>query len=228
MVAIGRPSSARLALLDRIAGDLPALLLVLTPIALLNVLVATRPAGAPGPAEADAVVGASGATASVSAGIGFLGQLSVLQVVAGAARDSSLLQSARGICLLAGLLSAALLWPVLRRLGLGGNAATTAVIVAGLGPIALRLQPSIDPGAVAAVWIGLAAAVGVPVRPGPVGGVVVPTALAAATIPSLVATAGLLAAGAYALASRTPVAHSRSAPHRPWVVPAAVLAGVVA
>jgi hypothetical protein len=195
MVAIGRPS-ARLALLGRIAGDLPPLLLVLTPIALLNVLVATRPTGAPGPAEADAVLGASGAGAGASADIGFLGQLSVLQVVAGAARDSSLLQSARGICLLAGLVSAALLWPVLRRLGLGGNAATTAVIVAGLGPIALRLQPSVDPGAVAAAWVGLAAAVGFRVRPGPVGRVVVLTALVAAAVTSLVATAGLLAAGA--------------------------------
>jgi hypothetical protein len=227
MVAIGRPS-ARLALLGRIAGDLPPLLLVLTPIALLNVLVATRPTGAPGPAEADAVLGASGAGAGASADIGFLGQLSVLQVVAGAARDSSLLQSARGICLLAGLVSAALLWPVLRRLGLGGNAATTAVIVAGLGPIALRLQPSVDPGAVAAAWVGLAAAVGFRVRPGPVGRVVVLTALVAAAVTSLVATAGLLAAGAYALAGQPPVAHSRSAPRRRRAVPAAVLAGVAA
>ena len=154
----------------------------------------------------------------------------MLQAVAGAAWDSSLLQSARGICLLAGLVSAALLWPVLRRLGLGGNAATTAVIVAGLGPIALRLQPSVDPGAVAAVWIGLAAAVGFRVRPGPVGRVVVLTALAAAAVTSLVAAAGLLAAAAHALAGRTPVAAScrRGAAAPALAVPAAVLAAVAA
>ena len=236
MVAIGRPSPARLALLDRAAGDLPALLLVLTPIALLNVLVGTRPAGAPGPAEADAVVGASGARRGrVARTSGSSASCPSLQAVAGAAWDSSLLQSARGICLLAGLVSAALLWPVLRRLGLGGNAAATAVIVAGLGPLALRLQPSVDPGAVAAAWIGLAAAVGFRVRLGSGRRVVVLAASGGGRGHQPVAAAGLLAAAAHALAGRTPVARicrrgaaaprlaaggpSRSRCSRPWSPP---------
>jgi hypothetical protein len=197
VVAIGRPFVARLDLLDRAAGDLPALLLVLTPIALLNVLVGTRPAGAPGPAEMDAVVGAS--SGAVGGDVGFLGQLSVVQSVVGAAWDSSLLQSARGLCLLAGLLSAGLLWPLLRRLGLTGNAAATAMIVAGLGPLALRLQPSVDPGAVAAFWIALAAAVGFRVRLGPGGVLAVAAVLAVAVITTPVAAAGLLAVAGHTL-----------------------------
>jgi hypothetical protein len=212
VVAIDRPSMARLVLVDRAAGDLPALLLVLTPIALLNVLVGIRSAGAPGPSEMDAVVAASlGPSGAAGGDVGFLGQLSVVQAVAGATAGTSLLQSARGLCLLAGLASAALLWPVLRRLGLTGNAAATAVIVAGLGPLALRLQPTVDPGAVAAFWIVLAAALRSRVRSGGAGtrrvwvGIVVALALAALTTP--VAAAGLLAAAAHALATAPPAAH---------------------
>ncbi len=93
----------------------------------------------------------------------------MLPALADTGGASSLLQSARGLCLFGGLLAAALLWPVLRRLGLSGNAAATAVIVAGLGPVALRLQPSVDPGALAAFWMALAAVVGfrIPVSRGP-------------------------------------------------------------
>ena len=201
MVAVGRPSVARLDVLARSAGDLPALLLVLTPIALLNVLVGTRPAGAPGPAEMDAVVGASGGgLGAVSSDVGFLGQVSVVQAVAGAAWNASLLQSARGSCLLAGLLAATLLWPVLRRLGLSGNATATAVIVAGLGPLALRLQPSVDPGAVAAGWVALAAAIGFRVRLGPAGVVAVAAISVVAVITTPLAAAGLLAAAAHSMA----------------------------
>jgi hypothetical protein len=201
MVAIGRPSLAGLDVLDRAAGDLPALLLVLTPIALLNALVGTRPGGSPGPAEMDAVVGAGGGAPGVLTGdVGFLGQVSAVQAVAGAAWDSSLLQSARGTCLFAGLLAAALLWPVLRRLGLSGNATATAVIVAGLGPLALRLQPSVDPGAVAAGWIALAAAIGFRVRLGPAGVVAVGAVSVVAMITTPLAAAGLLVAAAHALA----------------------------
>lgn len=204
MVAIGRPSVTRLDVVhrldvvDRAAGDLPALLLVLTPVALLNVLVGIRPGAAPGPAEAEAVVGA-GAAGAGPGEVGFLAQLGVVQAVAGAAWDSSLLQSARGTGLLAGLGCAALLWPVLRRLGTSGNAAATAVIVAGLGPLALRLQPSIDPGAVAAFWIALAAAVGFRTRLAPAGVVAVVAALAVAVVTTPVAAAGLVAAAAHAL-----------------------------
>jgi hypothetical protein len=227
MVAIGRPWPARLALLDRAAGDLPALLLVLTPIALLNALVGIRAVGAPGPAEADAVLGASGAVdGGVSADVGFVGQLSVLQAVAGATWDSSLLQSARGMCLLAGLLSAALLWPVLRRLGLGGNAAATAVIVAGLGPLALRLQPSVDPGAVAAAWIGLAAVLGFRVRPGVAGVSAVVAVLAVAGLTTPLAAAGLLAAAGHALATGRLAPQLSAALRTALTVLAAVLAGV--
>lgn len=211
MVAIGRPAVARLDAVDPAAGDLPALLLVLTPMALLTVLVGIRPGGAPGPVEMDAVVGAG------AAAVGFLGQLGVVQAVAGAAWDSSLLQSARGTCLLAGLACAALLWPVVRRLGLSGNAAATAVIVAGLGPLALRLQPSVDPGAVAAFWIALAAAVGFRGRLVTAGVVAVGAALAVAVITAPVAAAGLLAAAAHALLAEPAPAVGRPALHRPPV-----------
>ena len=198
MVAVGRAGPARVDLLERLAGDLCALLLVLTPIALLNVLVGTRPSGPPGPVESDVVVSAGLGAAGEPLDLGFRWQLGVAQAVAGAGVDASLLQSARGLCLLAGLTAAALLWPLLRRMDLGSNAATTAVIVAGLGPLALRLQPGVDPGALAAGWIALAAAAHL-LRPGAVRRALVAALLLMAVVTAPVAAAGLLAGAGYAL-----------------------------
>jgi hypothetical protein len=210
--ASGRVTGVRIALLDRIAGDLPALLLVLTPIALLNVLIGTRPVAPPAPAELDAVIGAGLGTAASVADIGFRAQLAAAQAVAGATWSASLLQSGRALCLLAGLLSAALLWPLLRRLDLGGNAAATAVIVAGLAPLALRLQPNVDPGAMAGCWIALAALVGFRVRLD-TGRVLALTAfLVAAVLTAPVAATGLLALGAHALLVARPGGLLRPAP----------------
>ena len=192
MVAIGRWSAIRADAAQRMVADLPAVLLVLTPVALLNALVGIR-RGAPNPAEADAVITASlGLPGTFGADVGFLAQLTAAQSVAGTLSELSLLQTARGLCLLAGLLSAALLWPVLRRLDLSGNAAATAVIVAGLGPIALRLQPSVDAGAPAAFWLVLAAAIGFRVRASArrTGAVAAALIMAVGTAP--LAAAGLL------------------------------------
>jgi hypothetical protein len=233
MVAVSRPSSERVMgmrpeLLDRIARELPALLLVLTPIALLNVLIGTRPVAPPAPAELDAVVGASLGPGTSVLDIGFRAQLAVFQAVAGAGWSSSLLQSGRALCLLAGLLPAAMLWPLLRRLDLGGNAAATAVIVAGLAPLALRLQPNVDPGAVAGCWIALAAVVGFRVRPGAGRVLAVSTLLVAAVLSAPVAAAGLLALAAHTLLVARPGGLLRPAPRVTLAILAAVAAaGVV-
>src|SRR5580765_1165608 len=177
---------------QRAAVDLTGLLLVLAPIAMLNVLVGVRPARLPGPSEVAAVIGAGVDPV-------FRWQLTAAQAVASSIWGTSLLQSARGLCLLAGLLGAAALWPVLRRLGLGGNAAATAVIVAGLLPIALRLQPSVAPGSIAAFWTATAAAVLVVLPRGPARAGAGGALLVVAVVTAPIAAVGLLAMLAFAL-----------------------------
>ena len=199
MIAVDRAGITRLDPIRRLAVDLPPLLLVLTPIALLNVLVGIRRGGSPGPSEVEAVLGADAVGPGRLAELGFHLQLAVVQATASVLWDSGLLQAGRGLSLLTGSLAAVLLWPVLRRLDLGANAVATAMIIAGLGPLALRLQPTVDPGALAACWIAVAAAARYRVPPTPGRTRLAAALLIAAGLTAPVAGVGLLAMTGYAL-----------------------------
>jgi hypothetical protein len=199
VVAVDRAGITRLDPIRRLAVDLPPLLLVLTPIALLNVLVGIRRGGSPAPSEVEAVLGADAVGPGRLAELGFHLQLAVVQATASVLWDSGLLQAGRGLSLITGSLAALLLWPVLRRLDLGANAVATAMIIAGLGPLALRLQPTVDPGALAACWIAVAAAARYRVPPTPGRTRLAAALLVAAVLTAPVAGVGLLAMTGYAL-----------------------------
>lgn len=219
MVAISRPFAAPVLHSDRPAGhrpprtgdDVPTLLLVLAPTALLHVLIATTTAGTAAPGEAGAVAGAHLATPGgvAPADVGLVEQLAAVQTALGPAGGASLLQTARGVCLLAGLLTALLLWPVVRRLGLGDNAAAAAVIVAGASPLALLLHSAVDAGVLAGFWLVVAAVIGVRSRPTPVIVAGTAVAVAAAVLTAPLAAAGVLALVAHAFAGGLLAPHER-------------------
>jgi hypothetical protein len=56
-----------------------------------------------------------------------------------------------------GLLTAALLWPILRRLGCGGGPTALGVVLVGVTPTAVALHSSVAAAAVAVPWLLLAA-----------------------------------------------------------------------
>jgi hypothetical protein len=184
----------------------PALLLAVLPALLLHTLVAVRgPSGAPSAYESSAVAAAYDPTLPVAvADVPFLRQLALL----GPAGGADLLQAGRALCLLAGVLSALLLWPIARRLLARRDAAATAVVVAGSTPVALMLHAQVDAGAFAALWLAAAAAVATATELRPSD--VVPLAVAAVLAGCAVLTAplvavGLLAFAGHRMAERLPV-----------------------
>lgn len=189
-------------------------LLAAVPAILLHLLVITRGVGGPA-AEGEALAVAAaqdGGLATAPADLAFVRQLALAQSVLGPVNTAGLLQTARGVCLLAGLLTALLLWVVARRTLPGRDAAAVAVVVAGSSPVALFLHADVDAGALAAFWLVVAAALGTVTRPAAghhaVGGSrwlgdlpVAPPAAAAAAVAcaAAVLTAPLVAAGLLAL-----------------------------
>jgi hypothetical protein len=216
-------------------GRDPALLLAVLPALLLHALVAVRgTAGAPSAYEASTVAAAHDAAQPVAAAdIAFVRQLAAAQSALGPAGGADLLQTARALCLLAGVLTALLLWPIARRLLVRRDAAATAVVVAGSTPVALMLHAQVDAGAFAALWLVAAAAVATATELRPSD--TVPLAVAAVGLGCAVLTAplvavGLLAFAAHRLATRLPVPGGGKRRARIVIaaMPAAAAAGIAA
>ena len=66
-------------------------------------------------------------------------------------------EAVRASCLLLGVVTAVLLWAVLRRLGCGGAATAVAVAIVGATPPAVALHAGVTGAAVAVPWLMLAA-----------------------------------------------------------------------
>lgn len=212
MVAVGQLFTTRsnAILAAATTGRDPALLLVLLPAVLLHTLVATRgTSGMPTDYEARSVAAAQDTTLPASvADIPFLRQLSAAQAPLWPAGGADLLQTARAACLLAGVLTALLLWPVARRILGRRDAAATAVVVAGSTPLALMLHAQVDAGAFAALWLVAAAAVATATELRSTD--TVPLVVAAVGVGCAVLTAPLVAVGllafvAHRLAKRLPL-----------------------
>jgi hypothetical protein len=209
MVDHTRSADAARARTDRTRAREPALLmpmLAMLPALLLHVIVGARgAAGSPTAAEASTVAAAHDPTLpAAAADIPFLRQLALLDPLGGA----DLLQSARLICLIAGVLTAVLLWPVARRVLERRDAAAVAVVVAGSTPIALLLHAHVDAGAFAALWLVGAAAVATSteLRSSDTVALSIATVLAGcAVLTAPVAAVGMLAVVAQRMATRLPV-----------------------
>ncbi len=214
---LGRPSTARL----------PSLLLAVIPIALVHLLIGMQTGGAATPAEAAAVTGI-GAGTLAPADVAFVGQLTAVAALVGPDGAVTLLELARGVCLLAGLLAALLLWPVACRLQLGADAAAAAVLVAGVVPLVAGLQPTVDPGSVSVFWFVAAAVCGVRLRITGLTVVGAGAGVAAAVLTAPLVAVGLLAFVAHGFAGGL-LAPSRSRGQRMTAAAVAVaMAAVVA
>ena len=125
--------------------------------------------------------------------------------------------AARWAVLAVGLLTAALVWPIMVRLGSGSFPTAFAVVVAGVLPTAVVLHTGIGAGGFAAVWLTAAGAMAGQARRGTV------PALVAALVAAL--TAPLV--GAALLAFACHVVASRAALRRAGNVPRFALAAVL-
>jgi putative peptide zinc metalloprotease protein len=157
--AAGRPAAA-----PRTGGPRPAgyLLAVAVPLALLTLLglagVDQRTAGAGEAATAAAAALGSGSDLAPAGWPDTVAvhQLAALDALLGGLGQPGVIDSARAVLLVAGLLGALLLWTVARRIGLPPAAAATAVAVAGLPAPVVALHASVDPGTLAALWLTVA------------------------------------------------------------------------
>lgn len=212
-------------------------LLAAVPAILLHLLVITRGVGGPASeGEARIVVAANdAATATAPADAAFTRQLAVVQSVLGSMDGAELLQAARVLCLLAGLLTALLLWSVARRTLFSREGAAVAVVVAGSSPVALLLHADVDAGALAACWLVAAAAVGAAggtglddrgrLRVAPPAAAAAAVGVAAAVLTAPLAAAGVLAIVAALAVRDLPTPGNRGRAGR---VVVAVVAGVAA
>ncbi len=125
-------------------------------------------------------------------------QVAALQAHWPAAGRAAVIDAARVVFLVVGLLGCLLVWPVARRLGVRAPAAAAAVALCGL-PVALH--GLVDAGTLAAVWLTLAAAL---VGRGRVPSVLAAVAAAVGVLTAPLAAVGVLALGAYVVVTRLP------------------------
>ncbi len=139
------------------------------------------------------------------------GQLAMVQVLLPIA-DVPVVDAARWAELAFGLVTALLLWPLLRRLGVGPGSAALAVAVAGVLPPAVALHTGVTAAGPAAMWLVIAAVLAAQRRP-----LVVPAAVAAglAAVTSPLAAAVLLAIAAHLVLDGTLRQPARPVPRAP-------------
>jgi non-ribosomal peptide synthetase-like protein len=114
-------------------------------------------------------------------------QIATIDVLMSGWAPAAVVDGARVALVIVSVLGCLLLWPVARRLLLSVPGATLAVALCGLPTVATGLIGSVDPGALAALWLTVAAALAGRNRAG------TPTAVAATAMAAL--TAPLAAVG---------------------------------
>lgn len=210
----------------RPARPLLGFLVAATPVVLLGVLaVFGADQRVTGSGEAATAAGAVLGPYSPLAGLSWPNvfpahQIAALEVLLAPVGPQGVIDAARTVLLVVNVAVCLLLWPAARRIGLSPVPAALAVAVGGLPvPLVAVLYGSVDAGALAALWLAVAAVVSGRGRGGRVAAI---AASAAAVLTAPLAAVGLLAFAAYALLTG---ALTDRRPTRATQVWAALLAG---